>query len=336
MPASHGTTFSVIGLRPICMALAALGLDAPSVLQVAELDPRVLADPDARVPTMTAYALFREVVRVTGDDAIGIRAAQAIPLGGLEVLDVLARAAVSTGAALERFCAYYTMIHDGTELHLVVDGERALIVHDNPRSTEPPLAAIEMLFALVVVRGRQLSGVPLPVQAVRFRNPAPDHRAPHDRFFGCPVTFEWPRNELALDAAWLASPISGADDAVSAVAERLLRTITSQLATGDIIDLARRAVAQAMTGQEITLAAIARRLSMSTRTLQRRLREAGQSFNTLVDNVRREVAIAQLAERRLSIADVGYLVGFSEPSAFHRAFRRWTGIPPSTYRRGGR
>jgi len=328
------TTFAVLGLRPVCTALDAMGVDASAVLRHAGIDPDCIHDPDARVSTSAAFAVFERAVRETGDEAFGLRAATAIPAGALEVFDVAARSAGTYLAALERIARYFAVVHDGATLAVDARGDAVTIVHANPRTEPPPLAAAELLFALIVLRGRELTGQPADLRAVRFRHPAPRDRTPHDRFFGLPVTFGWPHDELEIRRGWLDMPLSSADATVAALVDRFLRTITAQLhSDDDLVGRVRRAIAETLSGGEPALETIAEKVAMSTRTLQRRLQSEHRSYADLLDDVRRELAVAHLAECRYSIAQVGYMLGFSEPSAFVRAFRRWTGLAPGEYRK---
>lgn len=327
-------TFSVLGLRPICAAYAALGRDPSEILRAAAIAPEIIADPDARVPVATAFAVFAAAAHNTDDSAFGLKAAGAIPSGALEVLDIAARSAPTAADALDRFVRYYALIDDGAELSLERDGERARIVHNSPRSGLPPLAAIELLFGLIVIRGREITGKLLPIRAARFRNPVPQDREAHDAFFGVHVAFEFPRHELELEASWLDNPVLTADAAVSALVERFLKNATVGLSThDDIVARTRRAIAESFGAGDPSLGGVAQKLALSRRTLQRKLQAERRSFAEIVDDVRREIALAHLNERRLSISEIGYMLGFSEPSAFHRAFRRWTGLAPSEYRR---
>ncbi len=112
--------------------------------------------------------------------------------------------------------------------------------------------------------------------------------------------------------------------------EELLRRLPSQ---GDLLDLARRALLEELRGGEPELGTIARKLGMSGRTLQRRLRVLGASHQDLLDEVRRDLALRYLKDPSLAVAEVSFLLGFSEVSNFYRAFRRWTGSTPLEFRR---
>lgn len=327
-------TISVLGLRPVALALVALGYDPAPVFRRVGLDAELLADPDARLPADSALAVFAEATRLTGIATFGLRAAAAIPPDGLEVVDVIGRSSTTVGVAIERFARYYALLDDGARIEIEVEGDSATIVHVAPRMVAPPPAAVEMLFGLLVLRTRGLAGSDVPVRAVRFIHAAPPDTSEHERFFRAPVSFGSLRHELVVDRSWLDAAIATADPVVAGLAERLIRHVTAELpSSGDVVGRAQRAIADTIASGPPRLDAVASRLVMSVRTLQRKLREAGPTFAEVVDDVRREMALAQLAKRELSIAEVGYVLGFSEPSAFHRAFRRWTGRTPSEYRK---
>jgi AraC-like DNA-binding protein len=328
-------TFSVLGLRPVCLALKALGFEPSDVVARVALDAELLTDPDARIPATQALAVFAEATRLTGIAAFGLRAALAVPPGALEVVDVAARSASTLRAAIERFARYYALIDDGATIEIVVADDGATLIHRAPRSIVPPPAAVEMLFGLVVLRTRGLVATPFPMRAVRFIHEPPADASEHERFFGVPVTFGWPRHELVFASHWLDAPIASADPVVAAVVERFIRSIVGGLDADDgVVGRVRAQIAELMAAGPPRLETVAARLKVSARSLQRKLRDAGRPFASIVDEVRREAALSHLAKRDLSIGEVGYLLGFSEPSAFHRAFKRWTGIGPSDYRKG--
>jgi AraC-like DNA-binding protein len=187
---------------------------------------------------------------------------------------------------------------------------------------------------MIVARGRQISGRAWPLRAVGFAHPPPADDREHRRFFGCEVRFAEPEDSLAFDREFLDAPLPAADPALSSVLERYGDGLVARLPAGDpFLDDARRAVAALLRGGDTSLEALAARLGQSRRTLQRRLQALGTSQQDLVDSVRRELALLWLADPRTSITEVAYLLGFSEPTAFHRAFKRWTGTTPAEHRR---
>jgi len=194
--------------------------------------------------------------------------------------------------------------------------------------------ATELLFAILFARGRQLTKRPWPLLEVAFRAPSPHDAAAHERFFGAPVHFARARNELVFDSAWLDTPCMEHDAALATFFDRhadgLLERVSGAPA---FLRRVRLAIAESIRGSDPALEMTAKRLAMSARTLQRRLEEANTSHKALVEEVRRDLTLELLADPKLGLREIGYLVGFGDTSAFYRAFKRWTGSTPMTARR---
>ena len=156
---------------------------------------------------------------------------------------------------------------------------------------------------------------------------------PVSSLFGCPVQFASVSSELVFDARELALPVRNANSGLAAVLDRHMQDVLDRLPhTDEFVHRVHQVVAKALHGGNATLAATARALHTSTRTVQRRLRESGTSHRQVVDTVRRELAERLVVAGRLSVTEIAFLVGFSEVSGFRRTFKRWTGVSPSEMR----
>jgi AraC-like DNA-binding protein len=251
----------------------------------------------------------------------------------MEVLDHATRASRTIGEGLERMARYYRLLVERIETKLETVGDVARITH----RAEPPLVsprhAVEMLFAAIIARGRALTQRDWPLRLVRFVHPRPAEMAELERFFGAPIDFDQPADEIIFDRRFLDQPLLTADPTLTVVLDRYADTLLARLSGPDpFLSDVRRAVAETLRGGAPSLCQTARRLATSARTLQRRLAKTGASYELLVEEVRRELAERYLAERHLGLSEVAYLLGFSEGSAFHRAFRRWTGKTPKQHR----
>jgi AraC-like DNA-binding protein len=302
-------------------------------------DLALAGDPDARIPLAMETALWDEAAAATGDDAFGVHAAGRLRPGLLDVLDYVVRVAPTLLASLERLARYNRLLHDAAVFRLVEVGRDVVRVeHTLPYAgaTQSHHAAEFTLASLVVV-GAQIVGQPVRPMAVELRHEKPEGERPElERVFGVAPRFSRPVNALELPRALLERPTPNDDPALSRVvlrhaeallaarpapvertADRVRRLLTTALAEGE---------------RESALGAIAAKLHMSERSLQRRLAEDAVRFDALVDEVRREMAARYLADRKVAIAEIAYLLGYSEPSAFHRAFKRWTGSTPAEAR----
>jgi AraC-like DNA-binding protein len=313
------------------------GVRAADLCAATSFDPRLAEDPDARIPLATETALWDEAARRSGDEAFGLHAALGLVPGLFDVLDYVVRTAPTLRASLERLARYNRLLHDVAVFTLV---DRAGVTRVEHALARPGLTqsrhAAEFTLASIVVIGAQMRGGPLPPRAVELRHPPPASLVEHRRIFGVTPAFDRPVNAVELDEELLVRALPAADPVLSRVvvrhAEALLaaRPAPAESASNRV----RRFLADALSDgeTEATLAAAADRLHMSERSLQRRLTDEGLTFDQLLEELRKELALRYLSDRKVAIAQIAYLLGYSEPSAFHRAFKRWTGKTPGEAR----
>ena len=193
------------------------------------------------------------------------------------------------------------------------------------------MAELSTLGALVLAR--RVTNTPLVPRAVWFKHRAPARTATHLRLFGVAPAFEQPETALVFDARALSLPIRGAEPGLATYLDAYARDVLARLpADDDLASAVERAVTTSLARGVPDVESIATQLGMSARTLQRRLTEAQTSYQAIVDRARKQLALRYLEDDRLPLAEIGFLVGFADPSNFHRAFRRWTGETPSAYR----
>src|SRR3954454_12559259 len=297
-------------------------------------------DPDARIPLEMETALWEEAARATRDSAFGLHAAEGLRPGVFDVLDYVVRAAPTVRASWERLARYNRLVHDAA-VFAISEGAGGGVRIEHALSRPAPAQsrhAAEFTMASLVVVGAQMSGAPLAPTAVELRHAPPDAaaRAEHLRLFGVAPRYGRAVNALELPAAAAARPVPSADPLLSRIvvrhAEALLveRPAAAETAAGKV-----RRILTGLLGDDETgasLAAVSARLHMSERSLQRRLADEGVTFDAVLDELRRELAVRYLADEKVAIAEIAYLLGYSEPSAFHRAFKRWTGTTPAEAR----
>lgn len=312
------------------------GADPAALCREAGFDPECARDPDARIDVEVENALWDAAARRTGDAHFGLHAAAALRAGAFDVLDYVVRTAPTLRAALERVSRYNRLVHSAAVFHVTDAADRVRVEHAFAVAGHAPgRHASEFTLASILTIGGQICGAPLVALAVELPAHPPDgDRDVYARVFGVVPRFGTPAGaiELARDIVDRACP--AADPNLS---EIILRQADALLAarpdpTESFANRVRRFVSTELGAGATTLAAIARGLRMSERTLQRRLADEGVTFDTLVEELRRDLASRYLTDPRLAIGEVAYLLGYSEPSAFHRAFKRWTGTTPAEAR----
>jgi AraC-like DNA-binding protein len=314
-------------------ALAATGADVGALLAAVGIERSILDDVDARVPVSVDLALWAEAQRLSGDECFGLHVAERLRPGAFDVLSYTMRTSATLEGAFERLVRFNRLLHDVADLRLGRDGAEArltvrLLPDGNPRQLG------EFALAAFTLFSRDATGVDVMPRAVEFSHAEPADTAEHRRIYRAPVFFARPETTLVLPRGALELPMRQADPNLCTVLERQLHELLARLPTGEsLLDRLRRQIAAQLCGGDPTVEAVARRMFMSPRTLHRRLREAGTSYRLVLEGLRQDLAARYLSEDRLSIADAAYLLGFSEASAFHRSFKRWTGRTPADYRR---
>lgn len=321
-------------LDALVAALAARGVDPSHLLAVAQVDPAQLDDPDAELPTVALQRLWHEAPRLTDDDDFGLHLAEQLQAHDLGGLGFAVRSSSTLGESYGRIARYFRLVHPEAGLEVIEAGHRALVRHVPASIGIPPRHAAEFTLGVLTYIGRREAGAPFRLREVRFSHAQPDRLDEHLRTFACTVRFEQPHNELELDREALALPFVRAEPALCEVLDRHLQELIAKLPSNkSFLDRVRAALVDELRDGEPTLERLAERLHTSERSLQRHLQREGSSLQALLAEVRTSLAIRYLTERRESIAEVAFLLGFSEVSTFHRAFKRWTGETPAAYRR---
>lgn len=320
----------------IAQVAAARGVDLDALLPGTGLDRAVLRQTDARIPLTTEERLWDRAAALCGDPLFGLHAAAAIRPGAFDVLDYAVRTAPDLRAALQRLARYNRLVHDLARFEIVDEGERIRVEHrfDSPVA-QPCRQAVEFTLASLLVVASQMRGQPVPALAVAFPHEAAADVAQYRAVLGVTPHFGANAARIVFAREVLDRPVLAADPGLSRIvmahAEQLL---AAHVAPAESLSAqVRRGLAEQMANGPMTLSEMARHLHLSERSLQRRLDAEGTKFADLIDEVRRELALRYIADERLALGEVAYLLGFAEPSPFHRAFKRWTGTTPAAARR---
>jgi len=320
-------------VRPIVAGLLALGADAEAALADVGLDAATLADADARVPHAAAIALWLRAAEVTGLETFGLRVVEAMDLSALDVQMYAFLSSANLEEGIERITRYHRLNHDAAQIGLVRrDGEVAYR-HQLPGGHRLPLVAAQFILGVVVKAVRTATGGAAEIREVRFQSPRPADVSEYERVLTTDVIFDAPDNEVAFPPSTLSVPHVKADPGLSAVLHRHAQALLDALPLVEsLADRVRGLLAKELHAGNPSAAHVADLLGVSPRTLARRLAAEGTSHKELLDGVRAELAKRHLSESSLSVGEVAFLLGFSEPSAFHRAFKRWTGQTPASFR----
>ncbi len=329
-------TILVKAVKKIIDAVKALGVEPRELYRAVNFDPALLDDPDNRIPFSQFVAFYEKGARLTGDDAFGLHIGErAEP----ELFDVLGYVVINSptfGEAINRLIRYHSIWNDGAFYNLDIDGSQARLTYEHCDGIiDARRQDCEMTLSIFVSFSRRGTGVDWSPHEVSFQHSKPKSIIEHQRIFRSQVHFDRPTNELIFDGVLLALEMMKADPGLCLILDRHAQELLSRRPRADgLINQVRQLLGEALnTGDEPRIENISRKLGISVRTLQRKLKEEGKSHQDLLDEMRSELSRRYLQEPKLAICEVAYLLGFSEPSAFHRAFRRWTGITPKEFRR---
>jgi AraC-like DNA-binding protein len=290
----------------------------------------------ARLTPAQMDALLDLALPAAGTDASRLMMAMDVRPELFGVVGLSAMAAPTLGVALARFERYKRLF--ALDIIGLVPGRDSTRVQVHLARPDGPTARMraemEMVFLLSFARRMTRTQV-IPLR-VDFRGPVPAHQARLESFFKAPMHHGQESDALVFSTLDLARPLVSSNSELAGLlgprAEQLLVETGGQ----DVAEQVRAALRRMLAGDEPSMEAVAQSLGTSERSLQRRLSEAGTSFVALLGEVRWELARERLAQTDMDVAELSFLLGFSDPSAFHRAFKRWEGMTPLEYRRAAR
>lgn len=301
--------------------------------------PAELTDPDARIALNRYKNLMRTAKELSGEPALALHFGESALFFERSILGLIIRSSMTMGEAFAQMNRYGPLVNDlnvcGAEGRFVVARagreiwleDRRSNPNDFPEITESAVAR------LVSDYERVFPDRPPFVKAIHMTHREPSYRAEYDRIMKAPLVFDSDRNALQIDQSWLNAPLPTANRYVfgifSAHADALLASLKQTKTTRGAVESLLIPILH--TG-DVAMDAIAEKMGLSRPTLYRKLKDEDASFEKVLDELRCKMAIHYLTARKASVGEVSYLVGFSDPAAFSRAFKRWTGKSPSEFR----
>ena len=333
--AARDISVSVYFARAVLKNAVAQGLDPISLLRKSRVSPRLLLEDDARLSAERFADLQVNTMLAMEDEGLGY-ASRRMPIGCWSMMCHAVIGCETLGQALARYCRFYQMFEFGVNPHLLVDeDEVTLRVINLDKSAAPDPYMIELVLFNVHRFGSWLVQEHLPIQQVDLSYPPAaqlkDYRA---MFLGNPVVFEQEDSQLVLSPALLERRINQTEQSL----RHFLRHPVLMLLTQTYDQNSWTAQVRELVHQNLVdmpeLNDVAAMLEVHPQTLRRRLSAEGTTFKEVKSQVRRDTALYFLGKQGLSIEEIAHRAGFSESSAFIRAFKGWTGVTPYTYRKG--
>lgn len=317
------------------VAAAGDGVDAPALLAGAGIDPDGQWDARAMIPAETYYDMLERIAARIDATDLPVRTGASMRLDEYGALGLAFKAATTLGASYARVERYARLWTSVVRYELRPDPPGTLFILHRPGERRLGLRlSNEATLASAVALARQVSPEPFAPLEVLIGHPPPGSVAAHEEWFGCPVRFDAGLDAIRLSAEALGRPNILGDEGISRyLASHLDAELSAIVDEAPLVARARDAIAQALSEGAPRMADIAGSLGLSTRSFHRRLSEHGVNFQALTEDTRRDLAEGLLGNERYSLAEIAFLTGFSEQSAFTRAFKRWVGTTPANYRR---
>lgn len=329
---------SVGFLRDVIYFAASRGVSPDAVCQSAGISSDLLTKPDEKVVGEISQKVWQTAEELLGDADIGLHLGEQIHPSTLGLVGFVMLSCATLGEALEKLIRYTNLLTDGVQGKLVKKGLLAEIEIEIIRDRrnyllETPRQPIETSFSAIATIVRILAGKPFPIREMLFGHPRPAEISEHNRIFSAPVLFSQTSNKMIFAADALEYPILLANpdllSSFEAQAEESLNRLKNQETRSMQV---HQKIIKRLTAELPNITEVARELGLSERSLQRELAAENTSFRELLDEARRELAIKHLQNEKVSVAEISFLLGFSEPSAFHRFFKRQTGKTPNAFR----
>jgi AraC-like DNA-binding protein len=302
-----------------------------------QLSPFLLAQPQARISIPRYMRLGYECIQRTALPTLGLEMAKKAMPSLMGLAGLTASCAPSIEQALADIARFEPLSSKNVRGHSRFFRERQHGVaefYSLKPYNEFNLFVVDLALAVQTSLVRTLSGQSIHPTLVEIEYPTPADTSAFEAYFQCPVRFNQPRNALSFSEADLKRALTGSNRVTY---QECLALCEAQLVASQkelsFLDRVREAISPLLGSDELTLAQVGLRLDMPAWTLQRRLKQENTSFKALLDDTRRDLALIYIRDPQYTLGEIAYLLGFANPNAFQRAFKRWTGFPAGQFRK---
>lgn len=315
-------------------ALDDIGVDSEALFKKVGLDPSQLMDSNARYPYALVRQLWQQAIDITDDPCLGLRMANYWHPSDFHALGYAWLASPTLKSALLRAVRYFDVVStDPEELRLEENKDSYRFIIDTSKVQQRGMDEEYDVFATLLVDMCRISSrtkfSPLKLELQR---PIPSCSKDFEDYFQCPIIFSAEQNIIHLPKKEIEMPLPTANTEMLAASDKIVTDYLAQLKRHDIAVQVKSKLIELLSSGHATQESIASTLNMSPRNLQRRLQQEGTSFKSLLETTRKDLAKQYIRNSNLSINEITFMLGFSEPANFTRAFKRWTGSSPTEYR----
>lgn len=316
----------------VCRTIEASGADHQKILNEIGIDKTLLHDPSARLPTQQMTQLWRRAVALTGDDAIGLKVANFVQPTSFNALSFSLLVSESLSDAWSRVKRYYSIISNVLEMDIEHGSQESALCFNKLPGKHYADEAIDAFMATSYLMALQVSHGRIKPTRLILERRQPFDPKPFQQLFSCPIDYGANGNRIYYSNQDLRQPFPSANRELALKNDEAIHSYFLALSQPSFSKKVSEEIAIAMTLGNPDRDTVARTFHMSSRSLQRKLREEGTSFSEQVELFRRELAQKYLSSPQLSILEISFRLGFKDPSNFTRACKRWYGVSPLQYR----
>ena len=324
-------TVAASGVRALMAFAVSKGADRFVLGQRSGIGPRDIENLDNRIPFSKYVALMKVAQELCSDPALALHFGESVDSSDISFTPQLAASSLSeVFTMINRYSRIIVEVDQaGPDRYVLSRIGGQLWMIDTRRNANDFPELTESGFARMISAGQRMAGDTKWVKAVHFTHASPPYAAEYNRVFRVPVTFSSDRNGFLLDDAFMSFKPPTAPAYTSQVlishAEELLDKLDKSKSTRTHVE---NLLAPALQDGDVRMEAIAKQLGVSRQTLFRKLRSEGVTFEKVLDDLRKRLSLDYLNGKKMSVSQTAHLVGFSDPAAFSRAFKRWTGSSP--------
>lgn len=327
---------NALWVRQLAEQLKTGGLPVKALLAEARIEPRSLNAEDSRLPFDQIATFFEQAAGAVGDSCLGFHFGQSRDPRDVGLLGYIGLSSPTVRDALCNIARYTRVFSDAVAIEPEALEDTGVITwHFRGAPTLRQQQFIEFSVTNILRTFRSLTGRNLSPARVTFSHSRNADLKEFERFYACPVEFAAPRTLIQFQLKDLHLSLQTADDRLLAILQAHCQEVLDRhkATAPSLIERVERLVVDRLTSDEARLESVATELGVSKRTLSRRLAELGTSFNDIIDDLRRELALTYLRDSELSMTEIAFLLGYTEVASFNTAFKRWTGATPGQARK---
>jgi AraC-like DNA-binding protein len=328
-----GIEVSITVLSQMFLYLASLFADKEDFLRSIGLDPEFIQSPDSYIPIETYLKIQDSAAEYTNDPYFGLHMGEYAEAGSWSILGYLMMNCKTLGQAFEKSGRYQRIIGNLIEGDGYIKFNKAkLVLYTPPHAPKMSRHCFESTLSSSVRMMRSLTGKDLNPLEVTFIYPEPEDTSEYERIFKCPVLFGQKETSITIPLHYLNIPILYHNPELLKHFESYAQKLIVEMDNPQEYTCAvTKIILSRLDDESLTIRKVAKEMAVSVRTLQNRLKEEGVVFSDLLTEIRERLAKKYLREN-MTVEEITYLLGYSEPSSFRKAFKKWSGITPKEFR----